>query len=181
VRFLGVLGLLTVAVVAPGAPAAAHDEVGVLAGEYVADPPASPAGVYRVRLTYENDGHPAEGATVTMTASDGAGGAVGPTPMGEVDLGEYEAAMTFPHAGSWTVSVVADAPAATLEQALTITEPPPSTTTSTTEVDTDPIDDSASADDGDGPGAGVWIALVAVLVAAGVVAVAILRRRATPA
>jgi hypothetical protein len=177
VRFLPVLGLLTLAVFAPGAPAFAHDEVGVLAGEYVAEPPDAPEGTYRVRLTYQNDGHPAEGATVTMTASDGAGSSVGPLPMNAVDLGEYEAAVTFPHAGSWTVSVVAEAPAATLEQPLTIAEPPPSTTTtSATKVQTDPIGDPRD-DGGGGLGAGLWIGVVGVLVAAVVAGVVIWRRR----
>jgi hypothetical protein len=174
-RFLAVLGLLTLAVFTPGA-ALAHDEVGLLAGEYAAEPPDSPEGTFRVRLTYQNDGHPAEGATVTMTASDGTGGVVGPLPMHAVDVGEYEAAVAFPHAGTWTVSVVAEAPAATLEQPLTIAAPPSTTTTSATKVQTDPIGDPGD-DDGGGLDAWLWIGVVGVLVAAVVAGVVIWRRR----
>ncbi|MGH9024733.1 MAG: hypothetical protein ACRDWD_01245 [Acidimicrobiia bacterium] len=176
-RVAVVLALLVSAVLALSVPAAAHDDQGVLAGEYVANPPDAPEGNYRVRLTFQNDGHPAEGATVTMSAADGTGGVIAPTPMSAVDAGEYEAAVSFPNPGAWTVTVVASSPAATFEQALTIAEPPASTTTSTTKVDTRPIDASDSSGDGGGIGAGLWIGIVATLIAAAVVAFVLWRRR----
>lgn len=177
-RIALVLSLSAGALLFAVAPASAHDDQGVLAGEYVADPPDSPQGTYRVRLTYENDGHPAEGATVTMSATDGGGGVVGPTPMSAVDVGEYEAAVTFPNPGAWTVTVVATTPAATFEQALTIAPPEPSTTTTTsTASPKQTIADTQGGDDDGGLGAGLWIGIVVTLVGAAVAAVVIWRRR----
>jgi len=165
---------------AMAAPALGHDDQGVLAGEYVADPADAPEGTYRVRLTYLNDGHPGEGATVTLTAADGAGGAIAATPMSPVDVGEYEAAVSFPNPGAWTVTVVADAPAATFEQALTISEPASSTTTSTTKVETEPIA-GPDGDDGGGSSTGLLVGIVAAVLAVAAAAVVIWRRRAAAA
>jgi hypothetical protein len=183
-----ILGLSLGTVLAMSAPALAHDDQGVLAGEYVADPADAPSGTYRVRLTFLNDGHPAEGATVTMTAVAGAGGTVPATPMSPVDVGEYETAVAFPNPGVWTVTVVADAPAATFEQAVTIAEPArePSFEDSAAE---EPVDEAeaiaGSEDDGGGGGSsstGLVIAIVAaVLAVAAGAAVVIWRRRAAAA
>jgi YtkA-like len=170
---------VTVAALMLGAsPAFAHDELGVMVGEYVAESPDAPDGTYRVRLTFANDGHPAEGATVTLTAADGAGATIPPTPMSPVDAGEYEAALAFPNPGAWTVTVVATAPAATFTQPLTITEPEPSSTTSNTQVQTAPIGDAGDDDDGGGGlGAGLWIGVGATLVGAAIAGMVIYRRR----
>jgi hypothetical protein len=178
-----VLGLSFGAVLAMSAPALAHDDQGVLVGEYVADPADAPEGTYRVRLTYSNDGHPAEGATVTLTAADGTGGVIAATPMSPVDVGEYEAAVSFPNPGVWTVTVVAQAPAATFEQAVTIAEPEPSSTTTTTTAGTDlDAEAIAGSDDDGGSSTGLVIGVVvAVLVVAAAAAVVIWRRRAASA
>ena len=175
------LALIFAALVLGTAPALAHDEVGVMVGEYVADPPGSPDGTYRVRLTYANDGHAAEGANVSLTAVSDAGATVSPTPMTPVDPGEYEAGIAFPSPGSWTVLVNAVGPNATYSQALTIAEAEPAE-----DVDESGPDETiefeqvgdADDDDGGGLGPGFYIGIGVALVAAAGAAYVISRRRA---
>ena len=89
----------------PGAsPAGAHSGGGTLTVEQAH--PVDPLAVhYIVLLTWDNDGHPAEDATVTATPVAADGTAQTPytlAPSGAGD-GRYSGAVEFPDAGEWTV------------------------------------------------------------------------------
>jgi hypothetical protein len=203
---------LLAALVAAGPPAAAHEGDGELALQ-LADPAAhtAPGTVrYRVLLTFLNDGHPADDATVTVVAEPSGAGAV---PIGPLTMapgaaeGTYEAAVAFPSAGSWTVRFTAVTPAALLElpQELAPTPPAPTTsaaptastartssasppTSSTATTSAVPVATGAGANPGDDPsddggGSGPWLVAAAViLLATGVAigAVALVRRGRGP-
>ena len=103
-------------------PAAAHDGGGTFAVEQT-HPTTSPDGAssihYIVRLTWDNDGHAAEGATVTATAVDAAGTAqtpatLAPDPSGD---GRYSGTVEFPEPGAWTVRFTSIEPTGTLDHA----------------------------------------------------------------
>lgn len=188
VAALAVLGLLGWV----GAPAAqAHEGAGTIVVE--AAEPAGPLEVtYRVRLTYNADGHGADDATVTVVA-EGVDGPTTPVPMTPADDdGGYGATVRFGEPGPWTVRFTAVTPPATLELTETVASaPPPSTaepTTTTTSAAAPTTATSATppststalgSDDDDGAGGGVPVApLVAGGVGAAVVAgVAVARRR----
>lgn len=86
--------------------------------------------VYRARLTYTEDDHPAEGATVVFQAEgSGSNALFAPIQMTEVDEGEYEVTETFPGPGTYNVTVSSADPPATFEDTYTV---PASETTSTT-------------------------------------------------
>ena len=130
-----------------GSPAGAHD------GDAVITLEAHPAGLaihYIARVTWANDGHPAEGATVTVTAIGADGTQLTPVPMAQADSdGRYAGVLEYPSAGSWTVRVTSIEPDGTIEQAQDVT-PPPATTAPESEVTTAP--DDGTAGDGDEAG-----------------------------
>lgn len=98
-----------------GPPAAAHGGGGVIE---VGDPElVGPLQVeFPIRVTYENDGHPAEdveGLSVTGSGPDGA--TLGPLdPFVEGDApGVHRATLTFPTPGTWELTIGIDEPAST--------------------------------------------------------------------
>lgn len=145
-------GCLTALAVTVGwvAPALAHEGAGTLVVE--SRDPTSDQGVqFVVRLTWNNDGHPAAANATTLTATpvDADGTALTPVTLTPVDDdGRFGATVEFPEAGTWTVRFTAISPAATLEvqqqveapatttTAPTTTEPPASTSTTADEVGT---------------------------------------------
>lgn len=148
---------LGVGIAALAPMAGAHGDEGVLS--VVSATPSGTSSTVRVKLTYESDGHPVDGATVTVVADDGAGAKIDPVPMTAAgSAGEYTASVVFPSAGSWNLRVTSVSPSATitLTQDITAapgvtvgTEAPASSTTldSTTTVDPaldDEIDGSAT-------------------------------------
>jgi hypothetical protein len=104
--------------------ALAHGDEGVL--EVVAVEPQPDGSVrYEVVLTFESDGHAVAGAAVTMVAEEPGGGVVGPVGLTPTAIeGHYEAFLTLPGPGEWTVRFTSIEPQAVTELAATT---PPAT------------------------------------------------------
>ena len=170
-RPIAALAAIAMAVVVGAlfAPAAgAHGDDGVLT--VVSATPSGTSSTVTVQLAYEGDGHPVDGATVTVVADDGAGNALDPVPMGPGSAaGQYTATVQFPSAGTWNLRVTAVSPSATLTLTQEVTADPgvtvgtePTTTaasgaddgltgtptTVTASVGGDPADDAGDTDDG---------------------------------
>lgn len=110
---LAVLLVVGVGVAAIAPMAGAHGDDGVLA--VVSATPSGSSSTITVKLTFEGDGHPVDGATVTAVADDGAGAAIDPVPMAAAGSpGEYTARLEFPSAAVWNVRVTAVSPSATV-------------------------------------------------------------------
>ena len=176
-----VVGLVAVGLTA--APAAAHGEAGTFAFEATPDE-SDPATVeFRVRLTYDSDGHPAEGAEVVLQASgSGQNALFSPVTMDEVDAGEYEATTTFPGPGTYDVSVSSEDPVATLAASYTVEAQADTTTTTSSETSGTTTTTAASDEDDDDddstiPWAVVIVVLVVVAAVAGALVLAMRRRR----
>jgi hypothetical protein len=106
------------------APAAgarvAHGGDGVI--EVEAAHPTSTGVHFIVRLTYQNDGDPVSGATVTATAVGPDGQETDPVELSPSDAGGYQGPVDMPEPGEWTVRFTSADPPATLEQATEVPE-----------------------------------------------------------
>jgi hypothetical protein len=127
------------------APAGAHEGDAVITIEAV-----HPAGMsihYIVRVTWENDGHPAADATVTATGVAADGTQLTPVALAPVDSdGRYAGAVEYPAPGSWTVRVTSIDPTGTAEQAQEVTAPPTTEPAEGgTDVTTGPADGGSEA------------------------------------
>jgi hypothetical protein len=153
---------LTVVLAAAGA-ATAHGDEGKMQLEATASGPLQ--AFVRATVIYENDSEVALGATVTVEASGPDGQSLPPTPLVEAGDGRYEATLTFPVAGAWTLRATAADPAATGEVAFTATETAvPVTTTTVPEVDVgEPRRATAPADDDEGSSLVVPIIVVVAI------------------
>ena len=104
-------------------PAAAHDGDAVITVEA-----AHPAGTgihYIVRVTWQDDGHPAADATVTATGVGPDGTQLTPVTLPPVDdEGRYAGVVEYPSPGAWTVRITSIDPTGSLEQAQEVTAPP---------------------------------------------------------
>ncbi len=201
---LAAVGLAVGLVVGPlGSPAGAHDGKGIVTVE--ANHPAGATAVhYIVRVTWEDDGHPAADATVTAAAVGSDGTTLTPVTLTPADDGRYAGVVEYPEAGSWAVRFTSIDPTGTAERSEEIA--PPSTAapgdadgTADDEANEDTTADEAAgfapADDGTGPsneaaatnsdddGFPVWLILVALAVVIGgaVTALGIVRRYRTEA
>jgi len=100
---------------AAGTTDAGHEGYGVidLEGRH----PAAPGQVhYVVRVTWSEDGHPAEGSTVTATLLDAFGTPLSAVTLDPVDAdGRYAGTVTFPSEGLWTVRFTSSLPAGSLD------------------------------------------------------------------
>src|ERR687898_2157580 len=123
----------------PGPPAAAPCRQRNLTGQ--ATHRAGAAAVhYIVRVTWEDDGHPAAEATVTAAAVGGNGTTLTPVTLASADDdGRYAGVVEYPEAGSWTVRFTSIDPTGTAERSEEIAAP----------ATTGPDDDSDTAGDGD--------------------------------
>ncbi len=183
------LAAAAIAVVVIGSsPAAAHEGDGVFTVESTT-PGKDGTVTYQVRLTWENDGHPAIDSTVTATAVGPDGTTQTPVTMQPIDQdGRYRAAVPLPGRGPWKVRLTSVEPESTFEIA---NQTPPTTaaptttqtttpTTTTTEADRSAADESAAAADSDDGGGGastaLFIGIVVVLAAGGILGVRAARR-----
>ncbi|HET6952896.1 MAG TPA: FixH family protein [Acidimicrobiales bacterium] len=204
----GVLAAVALLTVGAAAPATAHEGDGVVTIEEVH--PAGASVHYIVRVTWENDGHPAADATVTATVVMPDGETLTPVVLAPADDdGRYAGAVEYPGAGSYTIRITSIDPTGTAEQTEDVSASPSTvppdvtapgseaTTATAPEAGTGfaPADDgtgdetagetgddaAAPADDGD-DGMPVWlIALAAVVVIGGAVAaVGVVRRYRGP-
>lgn len=166
-------------------PAAAHEGEAVITVETVE--PTDLSVRYVVRVTWENDGHPATGAVVTATAVAPDGTQTTPVTLEQVDDdGRYEGTVEHPAPGAWTVRFTVVEPPGTLEHPVDLAAPTPTTAAPAPEPADEPADEAATDDaeapaaagDGeavgepdesdDGGGSGMTVALIA---AAAVVAI----------
>jgi hypothetical protein len=124
-------GLAAVVLVGVSVPVSAHEGDGIITVES-GDVTGSVA-TYQVRLTWQNDGHPALDATVTATALRAADGqAQTPVSMSPADEdGRYRASLELAP-GDWTVRFTSVTPAGTTEVPLSIAELATTTTDATT-------------------------------------------------
>jgi hypothetical protein len=126
-----------------GSPAAAHDGPAIVVVEQV-----HPAGLqlhYIVRVTWEDDGHPAEDATVTATAIAADGTQLTPVPLAPADDdGRYAGVIEYPSAGAWTVRVTSIEPTGSVEEPQEVTAP------ATTEAQDDASEVTTAPDEGEG-------------------------------
>jgi hypothetical protein len=191
--------LLTLAV-AGAAPASAHEGGAVI--DIEAQHPTTTGTHYIVRVTWDNDGHPAADATVTATAVGPDGAQLTPVELAPYDEdGRYAGAVEMTEPGSWTVRITSIEPNGTAE---TTAEVAATTTTESgsSEVTTGdgnqegfaPADDGtgASEDEGatntaassdDSNGMPIIVIVVAAIVAVGgvIAALGVIRRnRPTP-
>lgn len=146
------LGVAVAAVLALGPaarPAGAHEGDAVVVVEAVH--PAGQSIHYIVRVTWENDGHPAVDATVTATAIAPDGSQLTPVALAPADQdGRYAGAIEYPAPGTWTVRITSIDPTGTVEQAQEVTA---TATTAAPDVTTGTGDDSGFAPEDDGTGA----------------------------
>lgn len=197
---LAVLLVIGVGVAAIAPMAGAHGDDGILT--VVSATPSGTSSTITVRLTFEGDGHPVDGATVTVVADDGAGGTIDPVPMTAAGSpGEYRATLEFPTAGSWNVRVTAVSPSATVTIPQEITAPASTSTAPPVTPDEAPTStaaDAASTETTDAPVDGVtatrdytvdeesssplpWIlGILALVVVVGAVAWVVARRGSGP-
>jgi hypothetical protein len=160
-RLLAVVGAAGALVLgAAMSPAAAHDGVAIIDIEGVH--PAGTSIHYVVRVTWEDDGHAAVGATVTATATNAAGTQLTPVTLAPIDEdGRYGGVIDYPSEGTWTVRVTSIDPTGSEEQAQEVTasaatapEDGPTEGDGATDDATDGVADGfAPADDGTGPDA----------------------------
>jgi hypothetical protein len=120
-RMLAVVGAAGALVLgAASSPAAAHDGAAIIDIEGVH--PAGTSIHYVVRVTWEDDGHAAVGATVTATATNAAGTQLTPVTLAPIDEdGRYGGVLDYPSEGSWTVRVTSIDPTGSEEQAQEVT------------------------------------------------------------
>ncbi|MBL8778326.1 MAG: hypothetical protein JNK12_20475 [Acidimicrobiales bacterium] len=177
-----------VALGGPASPASAHEGGGTIAVD-TAEPTDDGAIRYVVRLTWNNDGHPAAAGLTTITAvAVGAdGSALTPVTLEPLDDGRFAATVEFPDPGDWTVRFTAVSPEATLERPQQV-DPSPTTTLSpapTTSASEAPAptttatpDGEDEDEDGDASKAGtVVFVVVLVIFVAGAVLLGIRMRR----
>lgn len=133
----------------PAVPAGAHGATGTLGLE--ATPGTAPLTArVRALLEYSNDREVAPGATVTVGGRDATGQTVGPQALADQGRGLYEATLTLPAAGAWTLTVTAVNPAATAQTSVTVSASAPAATTPTTAPgDVRTSSDEAAADRAD--------------------------------
>jgi hypothetical protein len=181
-RTLFTAGTLVAALLAGAAPAGAHDGEGIITLE--AAHPAGTSVHFIVRVTWENDGHAATGATVTATALGADGTRLTPVTLAPIDDdGRYANPIEFDGAGTWRVRFTSIEPTGTSEVTQEVTAPTSTTattddgTTGTTSADDAggfaPADDGtgssgeAAAGDNDGGGMPVWLVVGAAVVVVG--------------
>ncbi len=165
------------ALVVAGPTAGAHEGESVIVVE--SSTPTAAGVDLAVRVTWENDGHPAVDSTVTAVPLRADGTALPPQTMTPVDTdGRYQVSLVLPDAGPWRVRVATISPTGTLEADLPAPAPVPAPTvtaaeTSTTQTaapttakptttaasDRDATEDGSEDDDAGVP----WLAIVIVI------------------
>lgn len=177
-------------------PVSAHGDTGVAAVSSAVQSSGTTVD-FDVTLSNENDGDPADGATVTLAgvASGDSAQRVGPVALvGGGEPGHYRATVEFPSAGDWEMTVSALEPEATLkfrQSVLEIAGSSSSTTVgseaaSSTSVGTQPLDDAVEttvevpyAGDGSSTGLGTYLLIGAAAAVVAGAATFYLRRNSS--
>jgi hypothetical protein len=176
----GVIAAALAAGLALGPPAGAHEGDGIVTFE--AAHPAGTSVHFIVRVTWEDDGHPASGATVTATAVSSDGTQLAPVALAAIDDdGRYANPVNFDAPGSWTVRFRSIEPTGAAEITQEVEAAPVGSAggddTATSSDDGQgqfaPADDGTgasgevAASDGDGSGMPVWLVVAAAVVVVG--------------
>ncbi|MBK9179866.1 MAG: FixH family protein [Acidimicrobiales bacterium] len=195
-RSLFAVMVVTGVVLVSAGPSLAHGGNAVI--EVLAAQPDGVASVLvQVRVTYEVDGHEAEGARVEVTVVDPASSPVSTTALASAgEPGVYAGSVPVPGAGSWQLEITSAFPPGTTALTVDVPAPPttaPPTVSSTTAVppttgpaiSTIGTDQALDPEAGDGGDSGFpWAVVVAVVAlgGAGLVGVRIWgqRRRSSP-
>jgi hypothetical protein len=137
---------------------------------------AHPAGTsvhFIVRVTWENDGHPASGSVVTATARDRDGTELTPVTLAPIDdEGRYANAIDFGSPGTWMVRFESSEPTATSEVTATV-EATAAGGGDSGEGGFAPADDdtgasaASSSDDAGDSGMPIWLVAAAAVVVFG--------------
>jgi len=102
-----------------GPPAGAQQGEGIINLE--AAHPAGTSVHFIVRVTWENDGHPATDSVVTATARGSDGTELTPVTLAPIDdAGRYANAIDFGSPGTWMVRFTSSDPTATAEVTATV-------------------------------------------------------------
>src|SRR3954463_5380606 len=101
--------------------AGAHSDQGVLAVEAATAPEGHKVAVTAI-LKYVNDGDAVTGADVSVFATNAADEATAPVTLTDVGLGGYQGSLKLPAAGTWTLHVRAEDPAASETTTVTVTD-----------------------------------------------------------
>ncbi len=160
----------TLLLVTIAGPAGAHTDTGTFSATR-AEPAADGATTIDLLLTYDNDGHGAEDAALTVTVQGPDGGPV-PVTMAPGDrAGAYTGEVATDAAGEYTVTASATEPEAETTFTFTVAAPATTTTaaeaTPTTAADTDTTTTTAADDDEGGDGNLASIAVNGLLLAVG--------------
>ena len=102
----------------------------------VAEQGSGTAIILEVGIVYTDDGHLAEEASVTATLIGTGGETVGPIDLARSSGGAYEAEVTVPTFGEWSILISSENPTATAEATVTLTEPTTTTSPLTTTTST---------------------------------------------
>ncbi len=157
-RFLAVslLAAVSAVLLITGAgPAGAHTDTGTFSATR-AEPVANGTTTIDLLLTYDNDGHGAEDAALTVTVQ-GPSGAPVPVAMAAGDrAGAYTGDVPTEAAGDYTVTASSTEPEAETTFTFTVAAPATTTTaaetTATTAADTDTTTTTAAGDDNEDEG-----------------------------
>jgi hypothetical protein len=167
VAIMTAITALTIVGIGGFGDAGAHSDTGMLSVEASPGPDDRTVKVSAV-LKYVNDGDPVTGADVTVFAANSNDEATAPSTLTDVGLGGYQGTLKLPSAGSWTLNVRAENPAATSTTTVTVVDEG--------DAAPDPMSTGAASDDDDES----TIQIVAVVVIAAAVlasAIVLLRRR----
>jgi hypothetical protein len=167
--------LIALGVLLAAVPAGAHSDTGNLSVDVLVR--RESAAEVQVALSYASDGHAAEDATVTASATGPDGASAGPVTLAPIGLGGYRGELTLPRAGTWTVRAESADPTASAETTVTLTESRTPDTSGPGTLDPDVI--AVVPADGDDGGSGVvpWVVVGVVLAVAAGGGALLLRRR----
>ena len=175
-----VAGLLLAALLVAVPAAGAHCGAGQI--EVVSTAPEDGTTVrVDARVTYVSDGHPAEGARVTVSGTGPDGQVVAEQPLEPTDeVGRFTSLVVFPATGDWTLHLASTFPPAELDQAIVVDVPATTSPTAapTTVAELEEVAAGGDAGSGSGLSAGAVVGIVvAVVVVAALVVVGVVRWR----
>ena len=162
-----VVVLVVALAIALAAPAAAHDDVGVITFTRAQSNDLSIA--VEVTIAYSVDREPAEDATVTAVAEQAGAPTGTPIVLAEAAPGTYAGVLAVDRGGTWTVRVTSLSPSASADTTVEVIAPTTTTTTTpttTTTTEASPTT-SVATDEADSPGPRLWMIAVMVALAAG--------------
>jgi hypothetical protein len=174
--------LLTSGLALAPTAAGAHTDTANLAPE--GEPEVTPLGAHvEVSARYTNDDELVEAATMAVAGTGPGGATVAATPMTAVPdtVGLYQADLTFPAPGAWTLTVTATEPEGTTQLQVEVPGEPSTTTTAAPTTTTTETAAEEARDEESGSSALPWVLVGLVVLAVAAVVVLVVRRRGADA